>query len=53
MTGVILLRLYQVLLVLVAILIAEAVLRREDDLGWQLTGGLVLVPLLLRLFLVK
>lgn len=46
------LRVYQVILGLVAFLVAEAVLRR-DDLGFQLTGGLVLVPLLLRFFLVK
>ncbi|MGE5508653.1 MAG: hypothetical protein ACM3RP_09270 [Chitinophagales bacterium] len=46
------LRIYQGILAVVVVLVADAVLRQRD-LGRQLTGGLVLVPLLLRSFLVK
>jgi hypothetical protein len=46
------LRIYQALLAVVVVLIADAILRQRE-LGRQLTGGLVMIPLLLRFFLVK
>lgn len=44
--------LYQVLVALVALLVAGVILRARSR-AQQATGALVLVPLLLRLFLVK
>jgi hypothetical protein len=44
--------LYQLLVALVALLVAGVVLRSRSR-AEQATGALVLVPLLLRLFLVK
>jgi len=46
------LHVYQGICVLVAVLVAAIVLRSRS-LGEQVTGALVLVPLLLRIFLVK
>jgi hypothetical protein len=43
---------YRGICALVAILVACVVVRRRS-LGLQVTGALVMVPLLLRLFLVK
>jgi hypothetical protein len=43
---------YQAICALVALLVALVVLRSRKP-GLQVTGALVLVPLLLRLFLVK
>jgi hypothetical protein len=43
---------YQGICALVAVLVA-AVTLRSRELGLQVTGALVIVPLLLRLFLVK
>ncbi len=43
---------YQGICALVVVLMAAVVLRSRN-LGLQVTGALVLVPLLLRLFLVK
>jgi len=47
-----LLHVYQVLCALLALLVAVVVLRKKP-LGLQVTGAMVIVPLLLRLFLVK
>lgn len=44
--------LYRLIAVLVAVLVAACVLRGRT-LGQQVTGAMVLVPLLLRIFLVK
>jgi hypothetical protein len=44
--------LYRLITAFVALLVAASVLRGRT-LGQQVTGALVLVPLLLRLFLVK
>jgi hypothetical protein len=46
------LHVYQGVCVLVAVLVAAVVLRSRS-LGEQVTGALVLIPLLLRIFLVK
>ena len=46
------LHIYQGICVLVAVLVAAVVLRSRS-LGEQVTGTLVLIPLLLRIFLVK
>jgi len=43
---------YQAICALIAVLVIVAILRART-LGEQVTGALVLVPLLLRLFLVK
>ena len=43
---------YRLICVFLAALIVAAILRRRP-LGEQVTGALVLVPLLLRIFLVK
>jgi hypothetical protein len=43
---------YQCICALVAVLVSASVLR-ERTVGRQLTGAIVLVPLLLRIFLVK
>jgi hypothetical protein len=43
---------YQAICALIAVLVAIAVLRART-LGEQVTGAMVLVPLLLRIFLVK
>ena len=43
---------YQGICALVVVLVSAVVLRRRDP-GLQATGALVIVPLLLRLFLVK
>ena len=43
---------YQAICALIAVLVIVAVLRART-LGEQVTGALVLVPLLLRVFLVK
>ena len=43
---------YRLFCVLLAALVVAAILRRRP-LGEQVTGALVLVPLLLRIFLVK
>jgi hypothetical protein len=43
---------YQAICALIAVLVAISVLRART-LGEQVTGALVLVPLLLRVFLVK
>ena len=47
-----LLHVYQLICVLVVVLVSAVVLRSRS-LGEQVTGALVLVPLLLRVFLVK
>lgn len=47
-----LLTIYQGICALLAVLIAIAILRSRS-LGQQVTGALVLMPLLLRIFLVK
>jgi len=47
-----LLTVYQGICVLLAVLVAVAVVRART-LGEQVTGAMVLVPLLLRIFLVK
>lgn len=47
-----LLTVYQAICAMLAILLAVAVLRART-LGQQVTGAMVLVPLLLRIFLVK
>jgi hypothetical protein len=46
------LHIYQAITLLIAILVA-AVTVRERSLGRQITGGVVLVLLLLRIFLIK
>jgi hypothetical protein len=43
---------YRLICLGLAVLVAAAVLRRRS-LGEQVTAGMVLIPLLLRLFLVK
>ena len=43
---------YQAICALIAVLVTAAVLRART-LGEQVTGAMVLVPLLLRIFLVK
>ncbi len=43
---------YQAICALVAVLVAVVVLRART-LGEQVTGAMVLVPLLLRIFLIK
>jgi len=47
-----LLTVYQGICVLLAVLVAVAVVRART-LGEQVTGAMVLVPLLLRIFLIK
>jgi hypothetical protein len=46
------LHIYQLITLLVAVLVVAAILR-ERSLSRQITGGVVLVLLLLRLFLIK
>jgi hypothetical protein len=46
------LHIYQAITLLIAILVC-AVMMRERNLGRQITGGVVLVLLLLRIFLIK
>jgi len=46
------LHIYQLITLLVAVLVATVTLR-ERNLGRQLTGGVLLVMLLLRIFLIK
>ena len=46
------LHIYQLITLLVAVLVVAAILR-ECSLSRQITGGVVLVLLLLRLFLIK
>jgi hypothetical protein len=46
------LHIYQLITALMAVLVATVTLR-ERNLGRQITGGVVLVMLLLRIFLIK
>ncbi len=46
------LHIYQLLTALIAVLVATVTIR-ERNLGRQITGGVVLVMLLLRIFLIK